>query len=125
MVGCVILVHGVLVSTPCALAYLAAASVAITKDFLMAVMFLLFTLGLLGAYVAEFPVFPTLYQNEILHKAAVSSLLGMGIGMVIGLAIAGGRRNRRNCSNFNTSKVSADMGSNVTAGISVDGFSCI
>ena len=106
-------------------AYLAAATVAITNDFLMAAMFIMFTLGLLGAYVAEFPVFPTLYQNEILHKAAVSSLLGMGIGMVIGLAIAGGRRNRRNCSNFNTSKVSADMGSNVTAGISVDGFSCI
>ena len=71
-------------------AYLAAATIAITNDFLMGAMFIMFTLGLLGAYVAEFPIFPTLYQNEILHKAAVSSLLGMGIGMVIGLAIAGG-----------------------------------
>ena len=73
----------------CAPAYLAPATIAITNDFLMAVMFLLFTLGILGAYVTEFPIFSTLYQNEILHKAAISSLLGIGIGMVIGLAIAG------------------------------------
>ena len=73
----------------CAPAYLAAATVAITNDFLMAVMFILCTLGILGAYVTEFPIFSTLYQNEILHKAAISSLLGIGIGMVIGLAIAG------------------------------------
>jgi hypothetical protein len=74
----------------CAPAYLAVATVAITNDFLMAVMFILFTLGVLGAYVTEFPIFSTLYQNEILHKAAISSLLGMGLGMMIGLAIAGG-----------------------------------
>ena len=73
----------------CAPVYLAAATVAITNDFLMAVMFILGTLGILGAYVTEFPIFPTLYQNEILHKTAISSLLGMGIGMMIGLAIAG------------------------------------
>ncbi|SVD45614.1 uncharacterized protein METZ01_LOCUS398468, partial [marine metagenome] len=46
-------------------AYLAAATVAITNDFLMAIMFMLFTLSILGAYVTEFPIFPTLYQNEI------------------------------------------------------------
>jgi hypothetical protein len=73
----------------CAPAYLAVATVAITNDFLMAVMFILFTLGVLGAYVTEFPIFSTLYQNEILHKAAISSLLGMGLGMMIGLGIAG------------------------------------
>ena len=73
----------------CAPAYLAPATIAITNDFLMAVMFILFTLGILGAYVTEFPIFSTLYQNEILHKAAISSLLGIGIGMIIGLAIAG------------------------------------
>ena len=71
-------------------AYLLAGSIAITNDFLMAVMFMLFTLGILGAYVTEFPIFPTLYQNEILHKASISSLLGIGLGMMIGLAIAGG-----------------------------------
>jgi len=73
----------------CAPAYLLAASVAITNDFLMAVMFILGTLGILAAYVTEFPIFSTLYQNEILHKTAISSLLGMGIGMIIGLALAG------------------------------------
>ena len=59
--------------------YLAAATVAITNDFLMAIMFMLFTLGILGAYVTEFPIFPTLCQNEILHKAAISAPLGMGL----------------------------------------------
>ena len=71
-------------------AYLLAGSVAITNDFLMAVMFMLCTLGILGAYVTEFPIFSTLYQNEILHKTAISSLLGIGIGMMIGLALSGG-----------------------------------
>ena len=71
-------------------AYLLAGSVAITNDFLMAVMFMLCTLGILGAYVNEFPIFSTLYQNEILHKTAISSLLGIGIGMMIGLALSGG-----------------------------------
>ena len=45
----------------CAPIYLAAATVAITKDFLMAVMLILGTLGILGAYVTEFPILPTLY----------------------------------------------------------------
>ena len=71
-------------------AYLLPGTVAITNDFLMAVMFILSTLGILGAYVTEFPIFPTLYQNEVLHKAAISSLLGIGLGMIIGLAIAEG-----------------------------------
>ena len=71
-------------------AYLLAGSIAITNDFLMAAMFMLCTLGILGAYVNEFPIFSTLYQNEILHKVAISSLLGIGIGMMIGLALSGG-----------------------------------
>ena len=71
-------------------AYLLAGSIAITNDFLMAIMFMLCTLGILGAYVTEFPIFSTLYQNEILHKTAISSLLGIGIGMMIGLALSGG-----------------------------------
>ena len=40
---------------------------------------MLFTLGILGAYVTEFPIFPTLCQNEILHKAAISAPIGMGL----------------------------------------------
>ena len=70
-------------------AYLLAGSIAITNDFLMAAMFLLGTLGILGAYVTEFPILSTLYQNEILHKVAISSLLGVGIGMMIGLGLSG------------------------------------
>ena len=43
----------------CAPAYLAAASVAITNDFLMALIFILSTFGVLGAYLTESPVFLT------------------------------------------------------------------
>ena len=49
----------------CAPAYLAVATIAITNDFLMAVMFLLFTLGILGAYVTEFPIFPNFQIAKI------------------------------------------------------------
>jgi hypothetical protein len=69
--------------------YLLVGALAITSDFLMAVMFILCTLGVLGAYVTEFPILSTLYQNEIIHKTAVSSLLGIGLGMLIGLAFIG------------------------------------
>ena len=100
----------------------AAATVAITNDFLMAIMFMLFTLGILGAYVTEFPIFPTLCQNEILHKAAISALLGMGLGMMMGLAIAGWSRKRGNCPNFNTGQVHADLGSDVTSSLSIGWF---
>jgi hypothetical protein len=64
-------------------AYLAAATVAITNDFLMAIMFMLFILGILGAYVTEFPIFPTLYQNKMPHNASISPLLDMPIRMKI------------------------------------------
>ena len=40
-------------------AYLAAAIVAITNDFLMALIFILSTLGVLGTYLTELPAFPT------------------------------------------------------------------
>ena len=64
-------------------AYLLVGTVAITNDFLMGAMFIMATLGLLGAYVTEFPVFNGLYQNELLHKVAVSSLLGIVFGLVL------------------------------------------
>ena len=70
-------------------AYLLVGALAITSDFLMAVMFILCTLGVLGAYVTEFPILSTLYQNEIAHKTAISSLLGIVLGMLIGLAFMG------------------------------------
>lgn len=66
--------------------YLSISAMAVTNDFLMAAMFIFFTLGIVGAYVSEFPLFPSLYMTEMAHKVAVSSLLGMLIGMILGLA---------------------------------------
>ena len=66
-------------------------TVAVLNDFLMAAMFILFTLGLLGAYVSDFPLLPTLYMNEVAHKTAVSSLMGILLGFVLFLAFGTGR----------------------------------
>ncbi|MDH5764315.1 MAG: hypothetical protein OEZ51_15215 [Nitrospinota bacterium] len=63
--------------------YLLIGTVAITNDFLMGAMFIMATLGLLGAYVTEFPILNGLYKNELLHKVAVSSLLGILFGLVL------------------------------------------
>jgi Mn2+/Fe2+ NRAMP family transporter len=73
-------------------AYLMVGTVAITNDFLMGAMFIMATLGLLGAYVTEFPIVSGLYPNEVVHKVAVSSLLGIVFGLVLwaaSLAITG------------------------------------
>ena len=64
-------------------AYLLVGTVAITNDFLMGAIFIMATLGLLGAHVTEFPIVSGLYPNEIVHKVAVSSLLGILFGMVL------------------------------------------
>ncbi len=72
--------------------YLLGGTVAITNDFLMGAMFIMATLGLLGAYVTEFPIVTGLYPNEVVHKMAVSSLLGIVFGLVlwaVSLAITG------------------------------------
>jgi len=72
--------------------YLLVGTVAITNDFLMGAMFIMATLGLLGAYVTEFPIVSGLYPNEVVHKVAVSSLLGIVFGLVlwaISLALTG------------------------------------
>lgn len=63
--------------------YLLVGTVAITNDFLMGAMFIMATLGLLGAYVTEFPIVSGLYPNEVVHKVAVSSLLGIIFGLVL------------------------------------------
>ena len=73
-------------------AYLMVGTVAITNDFLMGAMFIMATLGLLGAYVTEFPIVSGLYPNEVVHKVAVSSLLGIVFGLVLwaaSLAVTG------------------------------------
>ncbi len=67
----------------CAPMYLLIGTVAITNDFLMGAMFIMATLGLLGAYVTEFPIVSGLYPNEVVHKVAVSSLLGIVFGLVL------------------------------------------
>ncbi len=64
-------------------AYLMVGAVAINNDPLMGAMFIMCTLGLLAAYVTEFPIFATLYQNEILHKVAVSSLMGIVSALIL------------------------------------------
>jgi len=76
----------------CAPIYLLVGTVAITNDFLMGAIFIMATLGLLGAYVTEFPIVSGLYPNEVVHKMAVSSLLGIVFGLVlwaISLAVTG------------------------------------
>jgi hypothetical protein len=70
--------------------YQLVATIAITNDFLMMAIFIMFTLGLLGAYVSDFPVLSTLYMNEVSHKTAVSSLLGMLLGFILFLAFGTG-----------------------------------
>ncbi len=72
--------------------YLLVGTVAITNDFPMGAMFIMGTLALLGAYVTEFPIVSGLYPNEVVHKVAVSSLLGIVFGLVLwaaSLAITG------------------------------------
>ena len=64
-------------------AYQMGTTVAINNDPLMGAMFIMATLGLLGAYVTEFPILTGLYPNEVLHKVAVSSLLGIVCGLVL------------------------------------------
>jgi hypothetical protein len=70
--------------------YQLVATIALTNDFLMMAIFIMCTLGLLGAYVSDFPVLSTLYMNEVAHKTAVSSLMGMLLGFVLFLAFGTG-----------------------------------
>lgn len=64
------------------------ATIAVTNDFLMGIMFILFNLALLGAYVSEFHVLPDLYWNEVTHKVALSSFTGIFVGLILFLALA-------------------------------------
>ena len=74
----------------CAPLYQLVATIAITNDFLMAAIFIMFTLGLIGAYVSDFPLLPTLYMNEVAHKTSVSSLMGMLLGLMLFLGFGAG-----------------------------------
>lgn len=74
----------------CAPLYLLAGTSAVINDFLLAIMFILATLGIIGAYVTDFPLLPGLYTNEVAHKTALASLLGMLFGLVLFMAYVGG-----------------------------------
>ena len=50
----------------------------------------MFTLGLISAYVSDFPLLPTLYMNEVAHKTSVSSLMGMLLGLMLFLGFGAG-----------------------------------
>ena len=69
--------------------YLVIATWAITMDFLMAAMFIMATLGVIGAYVTDFPLVPGLYMNEVVHKAALACLFGMLFGLMLFLLMTG------------------------------------
>lgn len=69
--------------------YQLATTIAITNDFLMAIMFILATLGIIGAYVSDFPLLPGLYLNEVAHKTAISSLIGILFGLILFLLFVG------------------------------------
>jgi len=63
--------------------YLVIATGATTMDFLMTAMFIMGTLGVIGAYVTDFPLLSGLYPNEVAHKTALASLLGMLFGLIL------------------------------------------
>lgn len=67
----------------CAPLYQVIATGATTMDFLMTAMFIMFTLGVIGAYVTDFPLVSGLYPNEIVHKTALASLFGMLFGLIL------------------------------------------
>ncbi len=69
--------------------YLVVATGATTMDFLMTAMFIMATLGVLGAYVTDFPLVSGLYMNEVAHKTALASLFGMLFGLMLFLLITG------------------------------------
>lgn len=83
--------------------YQMVATVAITNDFLMAAIFIMFTLALIGAYVSEFPLLSTLYMNEVAHKTSISSLMGMLLGLMLFLAFGTGGNDGEGSSSISAS----------------------
>ena len=64
-------------------AYTLVGTLCVLNDFLLFTMFIFATLAVLGAYVTEFPILSGLYPNELVHKVAISSLLGIVCGLVL------------------------------------------
>ena len=63
--------------------YLIIGTTTVLNDPLLTAMFIMTTLGVIGAYVTEFPIFTGLYKNEMAHKTAISSLCGLLCGLVL------------------------------------------
>jgi sugar phosphate permease len=69
--------------------YLVIATGATTMDFLMTAMFIMATLGIIGAYVTDFPLLSGLYMNEVAHKTALAGLFGILFGLMLFLGMTG------------------------------------
>jgi len=70
--------------------YLLVGTTTLLNDFLLAAIYIMCTLGVIGAYVTEFPILSGLYKNEIAHKTSISSLIGLLAGLVLFLLFASG-----------------------------------
>ena len=64
-------------------AYLLIGTTTVLNDPLLAAMYIMATLGVIGAYVTEFPIFSGLYKNEMGHKTAIASLVGLLCGLLL------------------------------------------
>ena len=64
-------------------AYLIVGTTTVLNDPLLTAMFIMATLGVIGAYVTEFPIFSGLYKNEMAHKTAIASLCGLLCGLIL------------------------------------------
>ena len=71
-------------------AYLVVCTTTLLNDYLLTAIFIMATLGVIGAYVTEFPIFSSLYMNEMAHKTAISSLMGLLAGLILFLLFAAG-----------------------------------
>ncbi len=69
--------------------YLVVATGATTMDFLMTAIFIMATLGVIGAYVTDFHLVSGLYMNEVVHKTALACLFGMLFGLMLFLTMTG------------------------------------
>ncbi len=106
-------------------AYLMVGTVAITNDFLMGALYIMATLGLLGAYVTEFPIVSGLYPNEVVHKTAVSSLMGIVLGLVlfgVKLMITGAKEGADSAPVSPGGGIFPDLDGHVPPGLLFDGL---
>ena len=71
-------------------AYLIVGTTTVLNDPLLAAIYIMATLGVIGAYVTEFPILSGLYKNEMAHKTAIASLSGLLSGLLLFLIFTPG-----------------------------------